>query len=67
MRGQALAGIQSDAKKAIRFYAPNSIGIASCPTAGSGLQPESSGLLNTDVCANEVISKDINTGFKLQT
>ena len=30
-------------------------------TAGSGLQPELSGLLNTDVCANYVISKDINT------
>ena len=35
--------------------------IVGCPTAGSGLQPELSGLLNTDVCANEVISKDINT------
>ena len=34
-------------------------------TAGSGLQPEPSGLLNTDVCANDVISKDINTGVQV--
>ena len=35
------------------------------PTAGSGLQPELSGLLNTDVRANDVISKDINTGVQV--
>ena len=34
-------------------------------TAGSGLQPEPSSLLNTDVCANDVISKDINTGVQV--
>ena len=34
-------------------------------TAGSGLQPEPSGLLNTDVCANDVISKDITTGVQV--
>ena len=40
-------------------------GVYLSPTAGSGLQPEPSGLLNTDVCANDVISKDINTGVQV--
>ena len=42
------------------LYPPRQVQV---PTAG--LQPEPSSLLNTDVCANDVILKDINTGVQV--
>jgi len=42
------------------LHAPRRVQV---PTAG--LQPEPASLLNTDVCANDVILKDINTGVQV--
>ena len=52
-------------KNGLNLNQSNQSSISPFPSAGSGLQPEPSGLLNTDVCANEVISKDINTGVQV--
>ncbi|MEK6558584.1 MAG: hypothetical protein AABZ43_00425, partial [Planctomycetota bacterium] len=54
------AFIQKTQKLRIPFIANNGLvdERVRFPTACSGLQPVPSGLLNTDVCANDVISKD---------